>query len=47
MAGMAPAAYPEVPVIPEADTVVLLIGGLAALGAVAALRGRGSRRRDD
>jgi len=46
-AAMAPPSYPEVPVIPEADTVLLLVGGLAALGAVAALRGRGSRRRDD
>jgi MYXO-CTERM domain-containing protein len=39
----APAQYPEIPVIPESDTVVLLLGGLAALGAVAVVR----RRHDD
>jgi hypothetical protein len=39
-----PPAYPEVPVIPEADTVGLLAGGLLALGAFAVLRAR--RRRD-
>jgi hypothetical protein len=40
----APAQYPEIPVIPESDTVVLLLGGLAALGAVAVAR---RRRHDD
>jgi hypothetical protein len=40
-----PPAYPEVPVIPEADTVGLLAGGLLALGAFAVLRAR--RRHDD
>jgi uncharacterized repeat protein (TIGR01451 family) len=43
MAG-APPAMPGVPVIPEADTVGLLAGGLLALGALAWLR---SRRRGD
>jgi hypothetical protein len=40
------AMLPEVPVIPEADSLLLLVGGLAALGglaAVCALR----RRQDD
>jgi hypothetical protein len=34
----APAAFPEVPVIPEADSLFLLVGGLVALGSVVALR---------
>jgi uncharacterized repeat protein (TIGR01451 family) len=38
------AAFPEVPVIPEADSVVLLGIGLAAMAVVAGLR---SRRRND
>jgi uncharacterized repeat protein (TIGR01451 family) len=46
MGQMAPprAAFPEVPVIPEADSVVLLGIGLAAMAVVAGLR---SRRRND
>jgi hypothetical protein len=36
----APPRYPEVPVIPEADSVALLLGGLVGLGAMAALRRR-------
>jgi hypothetical protein len=40
MPGMPPPGLPEVPVIPEADTVVLLVGGLAMLGAFAVLRRR-------
>jgi hypothetical protein len=44
MAGGPPVRlYAEVPVIPEADSLPLLVGGLAALGALAALRAR--RRR--
>jgi hypothetical protein len=31
-------AYPGVPVIPEADSVVLVLGGLAAIGTVVGLR---------
>ncbi|HLI27632.1 MAG TPA: hypothetical protein VKZ60_11200, partial [Chloroflexota bacterium] len=30
-----PARYPAVPVIPEADSLLLLVGGLAAVGAFA------------
>jgi hypothetical protein len=37
--------FPEVPVIPEADSLALLVGGLAALGILAGWRAR--RRRDD
>jgi hypothetical protein len=40
--GQAPLQYPEVPVIPEADTLALVVGGLAALAAVAAFRRRNS-----
>jgi hypothetical protein len=36
--GVARPAFPEVPVIPEADTVLLLVGGLAALGIAAGAR---------
>jgi YVTN family beta-propeller protein len=45
--GAAPAgaAFPEVPVIPEADSVVLLVGGLAAVGVLAGLRARRRRGR--
>jgi hypothetical protein len=40
--------YPEVPVIPAADTLPLIFGGLALVGGFAALRGwRTSRRRPD
>jgi hypothetical protein len=39
-AGAAPARFPEIPVIPEADSVLLLLGGLAAVGALAAWRRR-------
>ena len=35
---MAMPAFPEVPVIPEADTVFLLVGGLVVFGAAAGLR---------
>jgi len=38
----APPRYPEVPVIPESDSLALILGGLAAVGAVALYR----RRRD-
>jgi hypothetical protein len=38
----APPRYPEVPVIPESDSLALVLGGLAAIGAVALYR----RRRD-
>src|SRR5262249_8044965 len=44
--GGAPPSYPAVPVIPEADSVLLLGAGLAALGAFAALRKRFGRRDD-
>lgn len=44
--GAAPPAYPAVPVIPEADSALLLGVGLAALGAFAALRKRFGRRDD-
>lgn len=40
----APARYPEVPVIPETDTGLLVLGGLGAIGAIALLRRR--QRRD-
>ncbi len=39
-AGGPPARFPEIPVIPEADSVLLLLGGLAAIGALAAIRRR-------
>jgi hypothetical protein len=39
MAG-APPRYPEVPVIPETDSLALVLGGLAAVGAVALYRRR-------
>jgi LPXTG-motif cell wall-anchored protein len=39
MAG-APPRYPEVPVIPEGDSLALVLGGLTALGAVALYRRR-------
>ncbi|HLH26722.1 MAG TPA: hypothetical protein VK066_29715, partial [Chloroflexota bacterium] len=37
-------AFPEVPVIPEADSLGLLAAGLAGLGAVVGWRGRRPRR---
>ncbi len=43
MVGGAMGRMPEVPVIPEADSLPLLLGGLAALGAIAGWRAR--RRR--
>jgi uncharacterized repeat protein (TIGR01451 family) len=42
--GAPPSGFAEVPVIPEADTVALLVGGLVVLGAFAVLR---RRLRDD
>jgi hypothetical protein len=45
MAPPSAAAMPGVPVIPEADSLVLLIGGLAALGGLAVVR-HVRRRRD-
>jgi hypothetical protein len=39
-----PAAYPGVPVVPEADSLLLLVGGLAVIGALAARRALGPRR---
>jgi hypothetical protein len=36
----APPRYPEVPVIPESDSLGLVLGGLAAVGAVALYRRR-------
>lgn len=39
-APMAPPRYPEVPVIPETDSLALVLGGLAAIGAVALYRRR-------
>ena len=41
----APAAFPAVPIIPEADSLALLAGGLVALGALVGLRTL--RRRDE
>jgi hypothetical protein len=41
------ATMPEVPVIPEADSLILLVGGLAAFGGLAALRVMYRRRHDD
>ena len=38
--GAAPPAFPEVPVIPEAEPLALVASGLAALGALALLRRR-------
>jgi len=48
MGGMMAAASPmaSVPVIPEADSIFLVVGGLVALGAIAGLRSL-RRRRDD
>ena len=43
--GPSMAGFPDVPVIPEADTVFLFLGGLVALGAVAGLRSL--RRREE
>ena len=40
------AVFPEVPVIPEAGSLVLLIGGLAALGGLVGVRGLRRRRND-
>ena len=37
------AAYSEVPVVPEADSVALLLGGLLSLGVVAGWRARRER----
>jgi hypothetical protein len=45
MAPPSAAAMPGVPVIPEADSLFLLVGGLAALGGLVALRRM--RRHDD
>jgi hypothetical protein len=44
---MAGAAMPEVPVIPEADSLLLLVGGLAALGGLAAFRVARRRHEDE
>ena len=41
------AAFPEVPVIPEADSLFLLVGGLVALGGVVGYRSLRRRRDDD
>jgi hypothetical protein len=41
------AAFPEVPVIPEADSLFLVIGGLVALGGLAGYRSLRRRRDDD
>jgi len=41
----APLGLPEVPVIPEAESLFLLLGGLVALGGLSGLRHVG--RRDD
>jgi hypothetical protein len=46
MAG-ARAPMPEVPVIPEADSLLLLVGGLAALGGLAAFRVVRRRHEDE
>jgi hypothetical protein len=40
----APASFPEVPVIPETDSVALLALGLAAIGGLAILRRRYRQR---
>ena len=39
-APVAPPRYPEVPVIPETDSLALILGGLATIGAVALYRRR-------
>jgi LPXTG-motif cell wall-anchored protein len=44
MAFMPPQAMPETPVIPETNSMILLAGGLLALGALVGLRR--VRRRD-
>jgi hypothetical protein len=44
---MARAPMPEVPVIPEADSLLLLVGGLAALGGLAAFRVARRRHEDE
>jgi len=45
---MAPrAAFPEVPVIPEADSLFLVVGGLVALGGLVGYRSLRRRRDDD
>jgi hypothetical protein len=36
------AGFPAVPVIPEADSVILLVGGLVALGGLTWFRRRGN-----
>ena len=41
------AVFPEVPVIPEADSLFLLVGGLAALGGLVGFRHLRRRRDDD
>jgi hypothetical protein len=48
MGAMAPAraAFPDVPVIPEADSLFLVVGGLVALGGLVGYRSL-RRRRDD
>jgi hypothetical protein len=43
----APAGFPEVPVIPEADSLFLVVGGLVALGGLVGLRSLRRRRDDD
>jgi hypothetical protein len=43
---MAPSPMASVPVIPEADSIFLVVGGLVAVGAIAGLRSL-RRRRDD
>jgi hypothetical protein len=41
------AAFPDVPVIPEADSLFLVVGGLVALGGLAGYRSLRRRRDDD
>jgi uncharacterized repeat protein (TIGR01451 family) len=45
LAGAPRGPFPEVPTIPEADSLFLMVGGLVALAGLMALRGQ--RRRDD
>jgi hypothetical protein len=40
-------AYPEVPIIPEADSLFLVVGGLVAAGGLVGLRGLRRRRNDE
>jgi hypothetical protein len=37
---VASSSFPEVPVVPEADSLVLVLGGLAAVGGLAAYQRR-------